>query len=89
MVIETSTIVNPIFNDRIYVLQFQELWRSFGDTITAFSNVFGHAKHPALTAVWSSVFLLGEILSLGDQKTKGGREENFESYMDFFWEKMA
>jgi hypothetical protein len=27
-------------------------------------------------ALWSSVFLLGEILSLGDQKTKGGREEN-------------
>jgi hypothetical protein len=36
-----------IFNDRIYVLQFQELWRSFGDTNSAVSNVFGHAKHPA------------------------------------------
>jgi hypothetical protein len=36
-------------------------------------------------AVWSSVLVLGEILSLGDPKKKKGWERGeFESYKDFF-----
>jgi hypothetical protein len=61
----TSTIVNPQFNDQLYVLQFQELCDVSLHTNTAVSNVmesFGHAKNPAYAVVWSIVLFWGKIL---------------------------